>query len=86
MSRIGIIGAGAWGTALATVARRAGADVVIWGRNTQAVDAINTGHENPARLPGIALDSEIRATANPADIAGSTALLLAAPAQHLRDR
>ena len=54
MSRIGIIGAGAWGTALATVARRAGADVVIWGRNTQAVDAINTGHENPARLPGIA--------------------------------
>ncbi|MCB1482470.1 MAG: NAD(P)-dependent glycerol-3-phosphate dehydrogenase [Rhodobiaceae bacterium] len=85
MSRIGIIGAGAWGTALATVARRAGADVVIWGRNTQAVDAINTGHENPARLPGIALDSEIRATANPADIAGSTALLLAAPAQHLRN-
>ena len=85
MNRIGIIGAGAWGTALATIARRTGADVIIWGRNTRTIDAINTQHCNTARLPDIALDPAIRATANPADLADCSMLLLAAPAQHLRN-
>jgi len=55
---IGVIGGGAWGTALAQVAAKAGAGrrVTIWARETEVVDAINTAHENTLFLPGIALD------------------------------
>jgi len=62
MKRIGIIGAGAWGTALAMVAGRAGRDVVIQARETDVVYAINAEHENPVFLPGVSLDPAIRAT------------------------
>jgi glycerol-3-phosphate dehydrogenase (NAD(P)+) len=82
---VGIIGAGAWGTALAQVARRAGQEVVLWARDPALASAINATHENARRLPGVRLDPRIRATAVLADAANAEILLLAVPAQHLRE-
>jgi glycerol-3-phosphate dehydrogenase (NAD(P)+) len=81
---ISIIGAGAWGTALALAARRAGNDVTLWAYEADIVAAINDAHENTLYLPGFALDPAIRATADLAEAATADALLLAAPAQHMR--
>jgi len=81
---ISIIGAGAWGTALALAARRAGNDVTLWAYEADIVAAINDAHENTLYLPGVALDPAIRATADLAEAASADALLLAAPAQHMR--
>ena len=85
MKQIGIIGAGAWGTALAMVARRAGRDVVIQAREADVVDAINGEHENSAFLPGVALDPAIRATSEIGQAASNAdAVLLTVPSQFLR--
>ena len=81
---ISIIGAGAWGTALALAARRAGNDVTLWAYEADIVAAINDAHENTLYLPGVALDPAIRATGDLAEAATADALLLAAPAQHMR--
>jgi glycerol-3-phosphate dehydrogenase (NAD(P)+) len=81
---VGIIGGGAWGTALAQSLRRAGRDVLLWARETEVVDDINKRQANDTFLPGVALDPAIRATAKLADLAPSDALLLVAPAQHVR--
>jgi len=81
---ISIIGAGAWGTALALAARRAGNDVTLWAYEADIVAAINDAHENTLYLPGVTLDPAIRATADLAEAATADALLLAAPAQHMR--
>ena len=85
MQRIGIIGGGAWGTALAQVLRRAGRDVLLWARESDVVSAINNDHTNPLFLPGVPLDRSIRATGDVAEVAHADALLLVAPAQHLRE-
>ena len=84
MQRIGIIGAGAWGTALATAARRAGRDVTIWAFEPEVVASVNQEHVNPLFLPGVTLDPAIRATDDPAEAADADAVLVVAPAQHLR--
>ena len=85
MKRLAIIGGGAWGSALATVAQRAGAGVILWARDPAIVAAINRQHENPVYLPGIALDPEIAATSDmTAALAGAEAVLLVVPAQFLR--
>jgi glycerol-3-phosphate dehydrogenase (NAD(P)+) len=84
MQRFGIIGGGAWGTALAQVLRRAGREVVLWAHEAETVAAINASHLNPLFLPGIALDPAIVASAALADVARADAILLTAPAQHLR--
>jgi glycerol-3-phosphate dehydrogenase (NAD(P)+) len=85
VKRLAIIGGGGWGTALAIVARRAGASVTLWARDPALVAAINRRHENPVYLPGIALDQEIAATTDiAAALAGADATLLVVPAQFLR--
>ena len=84
MSKAGVIGGGAWGTALAQVCARAGLETTLWAREPDVVASINTSHENTSFLPGIALDAGIRATADFADLAGSDLVLAVAPAQHLR--
>ena len=83
MKRIGVIGGGAWGTALATVAARAGREVTLWARETDVVTAINERHENRRFLPGVALDPSIRATDNLSDAVHADLLLLVTPAQNL---
>lgn len=84
IERIGIIGGGAWGTALAQVAANGGKDVLIWAREPEVVNAINARHLNPAFLPGIPLSPSIRATGNVDDLTWADALLVVAPAQHVR--
>ncbi|MDH3232259.1 MAG: NAD(P)-dependent glycerol-3-phosphate dehydrogenase [Alphaproteobacteria bacterium] len=85
MNRIAVIGAGAWGTALAAVARRAGREVRLWAREPEVVAAINERHENPVYLAGITLDPEIVATNKLEDaVDGAEAVLLVTPAQHSR--
>jgi len=84
MQRIGIIGAGAWGTALAMTARRAGREVVLQAREREVVAGINDDHENFLFLPGIKLDTAIRAVHEPAEACEADAVFLVTPAQHLR--
>ncbi|HEX9789773.1 MAG TPA: NAD(P)H-dependent glycerol-3-phosphate dehydrogenase [Kiloniellales bacterium] len=81
---IAVIGAGAWGTALAMAARRAGRDVLLWARDGALAARINTHHENPDYLPGVRLDAAIRASADVPEAAACDAVLFAVPAQHVR--
>ena len=85
MKTIGIVGAGAWGTALAVVARRAGCDVMVWAREREVVADIETLRENPRFLPGITLDSAIAVTGDLTRAADADAVLLVVPAQFLRE-
>ena len=84
MNRIGVIGGGAWGTALAFVACRAGRDVVLQARETDVVASINETHVNKRFLPDVVLDAAITATVDAAAAVAADAVLLVAPAQHLR--
>lgn len=81
--RIGIVGAGAWGTTLGLVAQRAGTQAIVWAYEPEVADAINLNHTSPY-LPGINLDHALAATNNFADLSDVDALLLVSPAQHLR--
>lgn len=81
--KIGIIGAGAWGTALAQVLAGAG-EVLLWAFEPEVVAAVNAQHENALYLPGTRLSSAIRATGELADVAACDALLIVTPAQHVR--
>ncbi|MDE2183871.1 MAG: NAD(P)-dependent glycerol-3-phosphate dehydrogenase [Alphaproteobacteria bacterium] len=81
---IGVIGAGAWGTALALVAARAGRPVRLWAREPDVVETISKSRENTAFLPGATLPATIEATTDIGLAADAPALLIAAPAQRLR--
>ncbi len=85
MTRLAVIGAGAWGTALAIVAHRAGSPVTLWARDPEVASAINARHENPSYLSGVPLDPAIAAAAD-IEIAVESAdgALLVVPAQFLR--
>lgn len=84
MQKVGIIGGGAWGTALAVVAARAGRSVTLYARDPAAVAAIARRHENASRLPGIALDRSIVATSEIVAATAADMVLLAVPAQTVR--
>jgi glycerol-3-phosphate dehydrogenase (NAD(P)+) len=81
---IGVIGAGAWGTALAVVAVRAGRRVTLWARESEVIESIGTARENRRFLPGVQLSAALFATGDLAKAASADALLLVAPAQHVR--
>ena len=84
VQRISVIGAGAWGTALAILAQRAGCDVTLWARRAaQAVDMQNA-RENAAYLPGVPLDPALRIYTDLARALDADAVLYAQPAQHFR--
>ena len=82
--RIGVIGGGAWGTALAQVAARRGEPVLLWARESEVVAAINRSRENSRFLAGVALHEAIRATGSLGDLTACDALLVVVPAQHVR--
>jgi glycerol-3-phosphate dehydrogenase (NAD(P)+) len=84
IDRIGVIGGGAWGTALAQNLSVAGHDVVLWAREPETVADINERHVNRTFLPGIELDSRLTATGKLAECADAEAVLLVCPAQHVR--
>jgi glycerol-3-phosphate dehydrogenase (NAD(P)+) len=79
---IGVLGSGAWGTALAIVAARGG-PVTLWSRNPVQADAINSSARNDAYLPGIELPTGLTATAELAAVMACDALIAAVPAQAL---
>ena len=81
---IGVIGGGAWGTALAQTLRLAGRRVTLWAREADTVEDINVRHVNRTFLPGVALDEGLRATADLGALAAMDAILMVAPAQHVR--
>ena len=82
--RVGIIGAGAWGTALACNARRSGLDVIIWAKEDNIVESINSFQCNPTFLPDIKLNSGVIATTNILEAIDADAVLIATPAQFTR--
>jgi glycerol-3-phosphate dehydrogenase (NAD(P)+) len=84
INSVGVIGGGAWGTALAQTQRLAGRDVVLWAREAETVDDINQRHVNRIYLPGIQLDPGLRATTRLAELSASDVILMVAPAQHVR--
>src|SRR5258708_1521985 len=81
---IAVIGAGAWGSALAGVAARAGREVFLYARNAEAAARMKASRANP-RLPGVDLDPRIAVTSDPVDAARVDVILLAVPAQNLRE-
>lgn len=83
MMRVGILGAGAWGTALALAACRAGHEVSLWAHDPRTVESLRRTGES-RYLPGVALPEAIRPSDELADLAGAGMVLLATPAQHLR--
>lgn len=85
MKRIGVIGAGAWGTALANAAAKAGRDVVLHGRDPALIDALNRSRSNDKYLPGIKLDDKVTPTTDLSRVAGTDAILLVTPTQSLRE-
>ncbi|CAO3449235.1 Glycerol-3-phosphate dehydrogenase [NAD(P)+] (EC 1.1.1.94) [Azospirillum argentinense] len=82
--RIGVIGGGAWGTALALAALRAGREALLWAREPAVVESVNAARENRDFLPGVTLPAALRATGDLAEVAACDAILLVTPAQHLR--
>ena len=81
---VGVIGAGAWGTALAGVAARAGRAVVLYARNAESAAQMQSTCANP-RLPGVRLDERIEISGDIAAAARADIILIATPAQNLRD-
>lgn len=80
----GVIGGGAWGTALAQTLASNGRDVTIWAFEKDCVDAINARHENTLFLPGVKLHTSIKATNDIGNLSQCDAVLSVAPAQHTR--
>lgn len=83
LQTVAVVGAGAWGTALAAVALRAGRDVTLYARNAAHAAEMIGSRENP-RLPGIHLDTRLEITSDIARAARAEMVLIATPAQHLR--
>jgi glycerol-3-phosphate dehydrogenase (NAD(P)+) len=82
--KIGVVGGGAWGTALAQVAASGGEEVLLWAREAEVVASVNEAHENRLFLAGIRLHPDVRAVATLAALGPCDALLVVTPAQHMR--
>lgn len=81
---VGIVGGGAWGTALAAVMAQIHDKVLLWAREDEVVVGINEAHENSTFLAGLQLSPKIRATGDLQQMAECGALLIVTPAQHVR--
>ncbi len=81
---IGVLGAGAWGTALSLVAADAGHSVTLWAREADVVVDVNTHHRNQLYLPGVALPHSIKAVDDLRALANSDIIILSVPTQHIR--
>ncbi len=84
MSAVGVLGAGAWGTALAQVIAAGGRDVRLWAREPEVMREVNAAHVNTPFLPGVALSPSIVATDDLGAIADCAFTLVVTPAQHMR--
>lgn len=84
MTKIGVIGAGAWGTALAQSLANSGRDVAMWAREEEVVHSINNNHENSLYLESVRLNEMITATTKATDLNDCDVFLVSTPAQHVR--
>ncbi|CAO3353486.1 NAD(P)H-dependent glycerol-3-phosphate dehydrogenase [Azospirillum melinis] len=84
LNRIGVVGGGAWGTALALAALRAGRETLLWAREPAVVEAMSIRRENRDYLPGVPLPDALRVTGELADLGSCDVVLLVSPAQHAR--
>ena len=85
MSRIAVMGAGSWGTAVGKVLADAGSEVIMWARRDEVAAGINDDHCNKKYLPNIVLPSTVTASTDPAEVlAGAEEVVLAVPSQSLR--
>ncbi len=82
--RLGVIGGGAWGTALAQVASAGGRETLLWALEPEVVEAVNSRRENAVFLPGVPLNPAIRATSDLVELDPCDAWLMVTPAQHMR--
>ena len=83
--RIGVVGAGSWGSALAMHFGRAGSEVTLWAREPEVVDGINRAHRNPLFIPEFTFPEGVRATATVAQAAaGAEAVVFVVPVQFAR--
>jgi glycerol-3-phosphate dehydrogenase (NAD(P)+) len=85
MAKVGVIGGGAFGTAMACVLRRSGNDVTVWAREPEVVASLNEYGANPHFLPGIPCVAGIRASGSLDYAARADFLLLAVPSIHVRE-
>jgi glycerol-3-phosphate dehydrogenase (NAD(P)+) len=84
-SRIGVIGAGSFGTALALLLHGQGLPVRVWGHDPEAVARIAATGENLPYLPGVPIPPTLRFTADLGELAGSDLILLVTPSAAIRD-
>jgi glycerol-3-phosphate dehydrogenase (NAD(P)+) len=84
VSLVGVIGGGAWGTALAQVIAGKGSAVRLWARETDVVASLNLAHQNPLFLPGVLVETAVTATSDLADLGEADLVLAVTPAQHVR--
>ena len=82
-THFGVVGGGAWGTALALAAMRADRTVSLWAREPETVQAINATQENADFLPGVVLPKSLKASSNLKDQSAADAILLVCPAQYM---
>ena len=83
--RIGVVGAGSWGTALANLLAKKGHDVCVWSFEPEVADSINREHRNSAYLTDVALDERLRATTSLEEaVADAACIVSVSPAQHVR--
>ncbi|MGP9820981.1 NAD(P)H-dependent glycerol-3-phosphate dehydrogenase [Salinarimonas sp. NSM] len=82
---LGIVGAGAWGTALASAVAAAGTPVVLWTRDPDHAREMAQARTNVRHLPGVALADAVRPTSALTELSGCDALLLVVPAQAVRE-
>src|SRR5689334_5173210 len=83
INKIGVIGAGAWGTALAKHLAEKGLQVCLWAYEYQVANAINSSHENPVFLKGVTLPSGLTATSSLAEAVTNRDGILFAVPSHL---
>ncbi len=82
--QIGVVGAGAWGTALAHIQAEAGRDVTLWAREADVIKSIESTQENEMYLPGVQLNPNIKLTNSLSDLHGMDIILIVTPAQYTR--
>lgn len=80
--KVAVLGAGSWGTALASLLARNGHDTVIWGRNAEQVRSINENHENARYLPGISLPESLKASTDLAETVRDADFILVVTPSH----
>lgn len=85
ITKIGVVGAGAWGTALAQQSAHAGCDVTLWAREEEVVTSINERHENELFLTGVALDEGVKATNELSAMGDMDFIFMVVPAQFVRN-